>query len=238
MHVASSLEGEEEVRGLRTPTPPQPLPEPRGKVYPLSPIPEGDMPDTSIEETIRHRGSTRVFAREAITFPQLSTILDRATRGVSADFLDPYGSTMNWLYLIVNAVDGLPSGSYLYRREGKALGHGSEHALELLREDDYRRRAGYLGLEQDIPADASANVFFLADLDSIVERYGNRGYRMAQLEAGIIGGRLYLAAYAQRLGASGLTFYDDDVIEFFSPWAEGKSVMFMVALGISVKRGA
>jgi hypothetical protein len=42
---------------------------------------------------------------------------------------------------------------------------------------------------------------------------------------------LYLAAYAQRLGASGLTFFDDDVTQFFSPHAESKSVMFLVALG-------
>jgi hypothetical protein len=44
-----------------------------------------------------------------------------------------------------------------------------------------------------------------------------------------------LAAYAQRLGASGLTFFDDDVVEFFSPHAAGKSVMFLIALGKSVK---
>ena len=42
---------------------------------------------------------------------------------------------------------------------------------------------------------------------------------------------MYLAAYALRLGASGLTFFDDDVTEFFSPHAAGKSVMFLIALG-------
>ncbi len=57
----------------------------------------------------------------------------------------------------------------------------------------------------------------------------------AELEAGIIGGRLYLGAYAVGLGASGLTFYDDDVTAFFSPHAEGKSVMFLVAVGKAAK---
>jgi hypothetical protein len=51
------------------------------------------------------------------------------------------------------------------------------------------------------------------------------------LEAGIVGGKLYLAAYAQRLGASGLTFFDDDVTRFFAPHAADKSVMFLVAVG-------
>jgi hypothetical protein len=76
-------------------------------------------------------------------------------------------------------------------------------------------------------------VFFLADLRAILNRFGNRGYRATQLEAGILGGKLYLAAYAQHFGASGLTFYDDDVVRFFSPHAEGKSAIFLVALGKS-----
>jgi hypothetical protein len=51
---------------------------------------------------------------------------------------------------------------------------------------------------------------------------GNRGYRATQLEASVTGGKLYLAAYAQRLGASGLTFFDDDVTDFFSPYVRGE----------------
>ena len=45
-----------------------------------------------------------------------------------------------------------------------------------------------------------------------------------------------MAAYALGLGATGLTFYDDDVTDFFSPHAEGKSAMFLVALGHPVRR--
>ncbi len=107
-----------------------------------------------------------------------------------------------------------------------------------MQEGDFRDRAGYLGLEQESPADSSVDIFALSDLDPVLERYGNRGYRMAQLEGGIIGGRLYLAAYAQKLGAGGLTFFDDEVIEFFSPSARGKSVMFLMALGKSARRRA
>jgi hypothetical protein len=49
--------------------------------------------------------------------------------------------------------------------------------------------------------------------------------------AGLLGGRMYLAAYALGLGASGLTFYDDDVVRFFSPDADGKDAIFATALG-------
>jgi len=155
-------------------------------------------------------------------------MLDRATRGIPADFLDPLGSHLNDLYLIVNNVEGLPAGAYTY--------HWQQKLLELLKPGNFRDKAGYLGLEQQLPADAAVDVFFLADLKKIMQRFGNRGYRAVQLEAGIIGGKLYLGAYAQRLGASGLTFYDDDVVSFFSPHARGKNAIFLVALGRSAVR--
>ncbi len=117
----------------------------------------------------------------------------------------------------------MPSGSYVYKHE--------QAALEQLKVGNFRDQAGYLGLQQALPADASVNAFFLTDLAAVLERYGNGGYRMAQVEAGIRAGWLYLGSYAQGLGASGLTFFDDDVTEFFSPHAKGKSGMFLVALG-------
>ncbi len=88
-----------------------------------------------------------------------------------------------------------------------------------------------------MPADASGALFFLAELGVVLERFGNRGYWAVQFEAGAVGGRLYLAAYAQRLGATGLTFFDDDVTEFFSPHAQGKSAIFHMAFGHSARRG-
>ena len=198
------------------------------RLFPLRVLVDHEIPADTIEEVILRRGSTRQFSHESITFTQLSTMLDRGTRGIPADFTDPGFQPLNELYLIINAVDDLPTGAYVFRRD--------KLALELLKEGNFRREAGHLGLGQEIPADASVDVFLLADLNPILERFGNRGYRAAQLEASITGGKLYLSAYAQRIGASGLTFFDDDVTEFFLPHAAGKSVMFLIALGKAVKK--
>jgi len=122
--------------------------------------------------------------------------------------LDPYGAPLNDWYLIVNDVKGLPSGAYVFHRENLQR--------ELLKRGNFR---------------SSADVFFLADLRPILERFRNRGYRAVQLEAGLLGDKLYLSAYAQRLGATGLTVFDDDVVDFFSPHAKGKSAIFLMALG-------
>ncbi len=227
IHEASSLDTANEVEAWRGKTPAIALRNLKGEVTALKPN-ESKAPQDTIEQVISRRGSTRQFSRDPLTFPQLSMILDRSTRGIAADFLEPHGSHLNELYLIVNNVVGLQAGAYFYRWQ--------EKRLELLKAGDFRDKAGYLGLEQQIPADAAVDVFFLADLKKILERYGNRGYRATQLEAGILGGKLYLAAYAQHLGASGLTFYDDDVVSFFSPHAKGKSAIFLVSLGRSAAR--
>jgi SagB-type dehydrogenase family enzyme len=235
MHEASSLESETEVsawrkRGSRT-TPSvtrAPSPASTQRTISLQPYGGDEGPRDTFEEVVRRRGSTREFAREAISFRQFSTMLDRAIQGITSDFCGPDGAPLNDIYMIVNAVENLPAGAYVLHREARAL--------ELLKKGDFRREAGYLGLGQEIPADCSVALFFLTDLDKVLGRLGNRGYRAAQLEASIAGGKLYLAAYAQGLGASGLTFFDDDVTEFFSPHAAGKSVMFLIALGRSVKR--
>ena len=127
-------------------------------------------------------------------------------------------------YLIVNAVGGLEPGAYYYSRHRRAL--------ELLKAGDLRGNAGYLCLEQPLGAECSALICYMADFDRLLGAMGNRGYRAAQLEAGLHGGRAYLAAYALQRGATGLTFYDDDTVEFFSPHAAGKIPLLMVAIGV------
>ena len=173
----------------------------------------------TIEQVILRRGSSRKFERKPIALDQLETILRASTQIIPADF-----PPLNDLYLIVNAVEGLDPGAYVY--------DAVTGILKCLKNGNFRKEAHHLGLQQDLPGDAAADVFFLADLHSILERFGNRGYRAVQLEAGILGGRMYLASYAQQLGATGLTFFDDDVIGFFSPHAHGKSAIFLLAIGV------
>jgi SagB-type dehydrogenase family enzyme len=163
-----------------------------------------------------------VFSHESIALGHLSTILKTSTNGVESDVL-PKNTILNDIYLIVNSVDGLQSGSYHYIKE--------KNALQVLRKGNFRDVSGNLGLDQDLPHDASVTIFFMTNLQKILEQFGNRGYRIAQLDAAISGGRMYLSAYALDLGATGLTFYDDLVTEFFSPHARGKECMFLIALG-------
>jgi SagB-type dehydrogenase family enzyme len=175
-----------------------------------------------VEDVIRRRGSARAFGSVAMPREILLDVLGRATCGVRSDHA-PDGSRLIEPYLVVNRVDGLKPGAYVWR-DGEP---------RLLREGDFRNQAAFLCLEQRLGGDASVTVFLMADLPATFEKLGARGYRTAQLEAGTVAGKVYLASYAHRLGATGLTFFDDEVERFFSPDAVGKSCMLVVAVGDS-----
>jgi len=227
MHAASSLASGDEAAAWRGNVPEREARPASSPVQRLHPRVDSDLPQESLASVIRRRRSTRAFDRSrSISFEDLSTVLDRATRILPADFNQPPRGTLLDLYLIVHAVEGLAPGTYFFRH--------ADRALELLDEGRFRRTSGRLALSQRLAADAAVNVYCLCSLLPILRRFGNRGYRAVQLEGGITGGRIYLAAYALRLGATGLTFFDDEVTEFFSPHAAGKAVMFLTALGYPV----
>ncbi|MDR5682822.1 MAG: SagB/ThcOx family dehydrogenase [Armatimonadota bacterium] len=192
-----------------------------GSLVPL-PAPNPTLAAAPIEEAIRKRRSTRWFSAEPVSFDHLAAVLHAIGTDLPADFLEP-AAALTTAYLIVNAVGGLPAGTYRYLR-----GH---RVLEALRRGDFRAEAGYLALEQSAAAQAAVNIYFMADVEAVLARLGNRGYRAVQLEGGIRGGRTYLAAHALGLRATALTFYDDEVAAFFAPRAPRHSPMFLAVLG-------
>jgi SagB-type dehydrogenase family enzyme len=142
---------------------------------------------------------------------------------IARDYL-PNGDNLIETYFIANAVQGLDAGSYFYP--------GKQRSLEQLKLGEFRQMSAYLCLGQPLFGDASVVFFLMTRLRDVLGALGNRGYRAAQLEGGIVAGKIYLSAYSLGLGASGSTFYDDAVTEFFSPHATEKSTMIAVGLGV------
>ena len=197
-----------------------------GERISLDPVDRETASARPLGNTIVRRGSCRDYERTAISFRQLSTVLDRAVRGVPMDGRTADGRPLQYTdcYAIVTAIEGLESGVYQF--------HPSDGDLERLQRGEFRREAGHLALDQRLGADAAVCLYFVADVESIANELGDRGYRVTQFEAAVTAGRLYLATYAHRtLGGTGLTFYDDVVTDFFSPRAEGTTPMFLYTIG-------
>lgn len=160
--------------------------------------------EITLDAVFDRRGSTREFRVDSGAPEELLHWgLAAAARPVPADFLEP-GTTALSHRVIVHAVAGVDPGAYLW------LGD----RFEAVERGDLRGRARSLCLNQALAGDGAYTVFHGADLD-LLYFLGSRGYRALQLEAGIVEGRLHLAAFALRHGATGLTFFDDDVREFF-----------------------
>jgi SagB-type dehydrogenase family enzyme len=177
----------------------------------------------SLGEVILRRGSSRRFARSSVSFSILSTILLSSTMGAPLDIFKKDGDSLIDIYLIANNIDDIIPGAYFFDRKA--------HYLQELKRNVSRNISGYLCLGQSLFSDASAVLFLMTDLQSVLKSLGNRGYRVCQFEAGVIAGKIYLAAYAQGIGASGSTFFDDEVTEFFSPHAKCKSTMIAIGIG-------
>jgi SagB-type dehydrogenase family enzyme len=176
---------------------------------------------SSLKDVILKRGSTRKFSTKSITKLQLKHILYLANKKIPFDFLENYNLVDT--YLIINSVKDLESGSYFYDK--------INNKLIKLKTGNFRKISEHLCLDQKLFGDASSVCFFMANIDNILNILGNRGYRAAQLEGGIRIGKIYLAAYAHGLGASGTTFYDDEVTNFFLPHSIKKDPITAIGIG-------
>jgi hypothetical protein len=87
----------------------------------------------------------------------------------------------------------------------------------------------HLCYDQPLGGDSAYTVFHSADLEKVLTDVGPRGYRAALFESGLAAGRLQLAAFSVGLGATGLTFYDDEVKEVF---ATDAACMLVTAVGV------
>jgi SagB-type dehydrogenase family enzyme len=190
--------------------------------------PENAFPGEDLDAVIRRRGSTRAFGHAPIARTALQHLLAAASAVVPADYRRAPDQSLVDLYLVVNAVEDVEPGAYRW--------DPANRRLERLWRGERRRDAGILALGQALGADAAVDAYAIADLDAVFGAMGSRGYRAATLDGGIAGGRTYLAAYADRLGATGLTFFDDDVARFFGLDPRRFGVMFLTAVGVPARR--
>ena len=89
-----------------------------------------------------------------------------------------------------------------------------------------------LSLGQNLAGNACVTFSMIGDLDRATRTYGDRGYRYVHFEAGAIGHRLYLAAEAFGLGATGIgAFYDDEVQRYLNLVPNQGQVVYHFAIG-------
>ncbi len=139
-----------------------------------------------VESVVLARGSQRRMDPErGLSRAVFETCMRAALRGIEVP---------HWA--VVHSVDGLPAGVYRW-----------PNLESPIRTDDLREDLYNVCLEQGLARDAAFVVIGatqVGELDDI-------GYREAQLAAGLVEGRLHLAAYGLGASASGMTFLDSEI---------------------------
>ncbi|HEU5227274.1 MAG TPA: SagB family peptide dehydrogenase [Ktedonobacteraceae bacterium] len=169
---------------------------------PSLPIPSGSsialpLPASlDMRNALYQRHSARLyFKRGEITQQQMSALLTEGARGYTND-LDGYAAVLQHtlLYCVINAVEGMQPGIYVYYAE--------RGALELLYAGDSRGE-----LQDTLTWSFSYNmwnvsvcIFPVADYEQGFAIYGDRWYRIQNMEAGMLIQRLYLCSAALELG--------------------------------------
>src|SRR5258706_2790440 len=193
------------------------------KRTPESPFPQGP----AFGEVVRRRRSALDFrgGSQTISFDQLVTLLDLATRPLGADFSS---ESFVQLYLYVHRVSGLAPGVYRYV---------PVNGLVNVIPGDQRVAAAGLSLGQDLAGNSCVTFSMIGDLERATQLHGDRGYRYVHFEAGAIGQRLYLSAEALGFQSTGIgAFFDDSVPDYLGiERTSGEQVVYHFACGYAVR---
>ncbi len=207
-HLAPSAESQ----GLPQPPLEVPCP-PDARLVDLPRPADVRLPGADLAQMIVQRRSLRRYSAEALSLEELAYLL-WLTQGVKKVTDRPVtfrtapsaGARHAFeTYLLINRVEGLAPGLYRYM----AL----KHQLALLNEQPGITAAVTHAAHDQRMIEISAVTFiWVAVLERMYWRYGERGYRYLHLDAGHVCQNLYLAAESIGCGAVAIAAYDDELM--------------------------
>jgi len=222
MHLSTQVDGG------RCPAAAAPPPEPEDGL----PLPDAAPAAEPLGAAARRRRSALDYRPEArASLEDFAGILRESASLPRCDFLGNLegGAPRRLvdLYCYAHRVEDLPPGCYRYLP--------GRHALLPVRPGDVRAAAAGLSLGQELAGNAIAAFSMIADLGRGARAFGNRAYRHAHVEAGMVGQGLYLAATARGLDATGIgAFYDDDVHRWLGLVGRERQVVYHHSIGKAV----
>jgi SagB-type dehydrogenase family enzyme len=185
----------------------------------------GDLAAFNPQTAILARRSTRRFNDGSILLRDADDMLRFAFRALGAQHDRALlTSGVIGFHVIAFAVEGLVPG--VYDLDPETL------AVSLRREGDFRSDLHAISLGQDIAAECAFALIYTADMDALVSRYGDRGYRYACMDCGMIGERIQLWAGHRELGSSGIGGYYDDLANELLQLPLNHGVLYLTVVGV------
>ena len=163
---------------------------------------------TSLEKLLAQRRSVRAYNNAPLTVKEIGQ-LSWAAQGItdargyrtapSAGALYPLE-----LYVVAGNVTGLAAGVYRY--------HPQSHALVPTAAGDRRNTLAEAAHSQTWIMDAAVIFVFTADYQRTTQKYGRRGRRYVEIEAGHAVQNLFLQAESLKLGTVVVGAFTDDTV--------------------------
>jgi SagB-type dehydrogenase family enzyme len=181
----------------------------------------------SLEEVLNSRRSVREFTSESLTLFEVSQLLWSA-QGITAQGGFKTAPSAGGLYplriyLISGEVIDLAPGLYRYNPE--------EHNLVLLSRGALHQALSSAALGQKPVADAAVDLVISAEYERTTKKYGERGVRYSELEAGHAAQNILLQAVALGLGSVPIGAFDDNRIKTLLALPEAETPLYVIPVG-------
>jgi len=181
----------------------------------------------SVEEALSRRRSVREYAAGPLQLAEVSQLL-WAAQGVTAEWGGRAAPSAGGLYplevlLVAGEVAGLAPGVYRYTP--------AAHNLALIREGDLRASLAAAALDQQWVSQASTNIVITAIYARTTGKYGDRGVRYVDMEAGHAAQNICLEATALGLGTGTIGAFHDDRVKELLDLAADEIPLYILPVG-------
>jgi SagB-type dehydrogenase family enzyme len=183
--------------------------------------------DTSLEETLLNRRSIREYSSSLLTLEEVSQLL-WAAQGLTAEWGGRTAPSAGGLYpleiyLAAGRVEDLAPGVYKYKPEG--------HELIQLRDGDEREELAKAALDQTWVKEGAIDIIIAAVYERTTKKYGDRGVRYVDMEAGHAAQNLYLQATALNLGMVTIAAFHDEQVRRILGMLPNETPLYVIPVG-------
>jgi SagB-type dehydrogenase family enzyme len=183
--------------------------------------------DISLEQSILNRRSVRTYSDEPLTVEEVSQLLWSAQgiTGASGFRSAPSAGALYplELYAVVGNVVNLEPGIYKYQPD--------QHVLVLIISGDKRNKLADISLSQESVAEGAVSIVITAVYSRTTVKYGDRGIRYAQLEAGHSAQNLCLQATAMELGVVTIGAFSDNELSNLLNLPDDENPLYVIPVG-------
>jgi SagB-type dehydrogenase family enzyme len=183
--------------------------------------------DMSVEEALLSRRSVRQYAGEPLLLNEVGQLL-WAAQGITSEWGGRTAPSAGALYpievyLAAARVHGIDAGLYRYEPDS--------HAVFPLVAGEMADAIAEAALNQSSVREASAVLILTAAYDRTTVKYGERGVRYAQMEAGHVAQNVCLQATALGLGSVVVGAFEDEQLKRVLDLTAAEWPLYVIPVG-------